>query len=76
MKVLVTGGTSGLGLASDAADGVHDERIVAAEFERWLEERAARGEGGSVAKATSASLEVAKVAFTTCSPQAGRPQRT
>jgi NAD(P)-dependent dehydrogenase (short-subunit alcohol dehydrogenase family) len=26
-------------LASDAAAGVHDERIVAAEFERWLRER-------------------------------------
>jgi NAD(P)-dependent dehydrogenase (short-subunit alcohol dehydrogenase family) len=26
-------------LASDAAADVHDERIVAAEFERWLRER-------------------------------------
>lgn len=26
-------------LASAAADGVHDERIVAVEFERWLRER-------------------------------------
>ena len=26
-------------LASDDAAGVHDERIVAAEFDRWLRER-------------------------------------
>jgi NAD(P)-dependent dehydrogenase (short-subunit alcohol dehydrogenase family) len=29
-------------LASAAADGVHDERIVATEFEAWLRERSAR----------------------------------
>jgi NAD(P)-dependent dehydrogenase (short-subunit alcohol dehydrogenase family) len=29
-------------LASDEATGVHDERIVAAEFERWLRDRKAR----------------------------------
>jgi hypothetical protein len=29
-------------LASDEAAGVHDERIVAAEFERWLRDRKAR----------------------------------
>jgi gluconate 5-dehydrogenase len=29
-------------LASDEAAGVHDERIVATEFERWLRDRAAR----------------------------------
>jgi gluconate 5-dehydrogenase len=28
-------------LASDEAAGVHDERIVAAEFERWLRDRKA-----------------------------------
>jgi len=31
-------------LASDGAAGVHDQRIVAAEFERWLRERKAAGE--------------------------------
>jgi NAD(P)-dependent dehydrogenase (short-subunit alcohol dehydrogenase family) len=30
-------------LASPAATGVHDERIVAVEFERWLRDRNARG---------------------------------
>jgi gluconate 5-dehydrogenase len=30
-------------LASDQAAGVHDERIVAVEFERWL--RDGRGDG-------------------------------
>jgi hypothetical protein len=29
-------------LASDAAAGVHDERIVAVEFERWLSNRNGR----------------------------------
>ena len=29
-------------LASDAAEGVHDERIVAVEFERWLSDRQAK----------------------------------
>ena len=29
-------------LASDAAAGVHDERIVATEFDRWLRDRSAR----------------------------------
>ena len=28
-------------LASDEAAGVHDERIVATEFDRWLRERSA-----------------------------------
>jgi gluconate 5-dehydrogenase len=28
-------------LASDEAAGVHEERIVAAEFERWLRDRRA-----------------------------------
>ena len=46
MKVLVTGGTSGLGLASDDAAGVHDERIVATEFERWLRDRNGGGRDG------------------------------
>ena len=31
-----------LWLASDEAAGVHDERIVATEFEHWLRNRAAR----------------------------------
>jgi NAD(P)-dependent dehydrogenase (short-subunit alcohol dehydrogenase family) len=31
-------------LASDRAVGVHDERIVAAEFDRWLRGRKAGGE--------------------------------
>jgi hypothetical protein len=44
MKVLVTGGTSGLGLAMASGDaaGVRDERIVAAGFERWLRDRNGR----------------------------------
>jgi hypothetical protein len=29
-------------LASDAAAGVHDERIVAIDFERWLRDRNGR----------------------------------
>jgi gluconate 5-dehydrogenase len=29
-------------LASDAAAGLHDERIVAVEFDRWLADRNAR----------------------------------
>jgi NAD(P)-dependent dehydrogenase (short-subunit alcohol dehydrogenase family) len=33
-------------LASDEAAGVHDERIIAAEFERWLRDRKAAGEAG------------------------------
>jgi gluconate 5-dehydrogenase len=33
-------------LASDAAAGLHDERIVAAEFEHWLRNRNGSGEGG------------------------------
>jgi NAD(P)-dependent dehydrogenase (short-subunit alcohol dehydrogenase family) len=33
-------------LASDEAAGVHDERIIAAEFEHWLHDRKAAGEGG------------------------------
>ena len=33
-------------LASDKAVGVHDERIVAAEFDRWLRDRKAGGETG------------------------------
>ncbi|MFD3456662.1 SDR family oxidoreductase [Streptomyces sp. NPDC058691] len=32
-------GPSIVWLASDAADGVHDERIVAVDFERWLDDR-------------------------------------
>jgi gluconate 5-dehydrogenase len=35
-------------LASEAAAGVHDERIVAAEFDRWLREHNSEGEAGSV----------------------------
>ncbi|MCW3843402.1 hypothetical protein ONA70_25175 [Micromonospora yasonensis] len=31
-------------LASDEAAGVHDERIVAVKFERWLRERTVDGE--------------------------------
>lgn len=31
-------------LASDDAAGVHDERIVAVEFERWLRARTAGGD--------------------------------
>jgi len=31
-------------LASDEAAGVHDERIIAAEFERWLHDRKAAGQ--------------------------------
>ncbi len=50
LKVLVTGGTSGLGLAMAsalaAAVGVHDERIVAVEFERWLRDWKAAGKAG------------------------------
>jgi NAD(P)-dependent dehydrogenase (short-subunit alcohol dehydrogenase family) len=33
-------------LASDEAAGVHDERIIAAEFEHWLHDRKAAGEAG------------------------------
>ena len=33
-------------LASDDAAGVHDERIVAAEFDGWLRDRTADGEAG------------------------------
>ena len=33
-------------LASDEAAGVHDERIVAAEFDRWLRDRRANGAAG------------------------------
>jgi hypothetical protein len=32
-------------LASDEAAGVHDERIIAAEFERWLRDRKTRRRG-------------------------------
>ena len=32
-------------LASDEAAGVHDERIVAAEFDRWLLDRQSRKAG-------------------------------
>ncbi|MFI5610123.1 SDR family NAD(P)-dependent oxidoreductase [Amycolatopsis sp. NPDC051903] len=34
-------------LASPAAAGVHDERIVAAEFEQWLRDRQERNDAGS-----------------------------
>jgi hypothetical protein len=33
-------------LASDEAADVHDERIVAADFEHWLHHRKAAGEAG------------------------------
>jgi NAD(P)-dependent dehydrogenase (short-subunit alcohol dehydrogenase family) len=33
-------------LASDEAAGVHDERIIASEFEHWLHDRKAAGETG------------------------------
>jgi gluconate 5-dehydrogenase len=34
-------------LASDAAAGVHDERIVAAEFDQWLHDRTERRSTGT-----------------------------
>ncbi|WP_262287012.1 SDR family NAD(P)-dependent oxidoreductase [Micromonospora sp. MA102] len=34
-------------LASGAAAGLHDERIVAVEFERWLDDRNSREQGGA-----------------------------
>jgi gluconate 5-dehydrogenase len=33
-------------LASDEAAGVHDERIIATEFERWLRDRKAHDDAG------------------------------
>jgi hypothetical protein len=33
-------------LASEEAVGVHDERVIAAESERWLRDRKGRGEAG------------------------------
>ena len=40
-------------LASDDAAGVHDERIVAADFERWRRDRNSRRRGVSDGPASS-----------------------
>ncbi len=41
-------------LASDEAAGVHDERIVATEFDRWLRDRSPAGTGFAVTCQTRA----------------------